>query len=137
MSKIANGILGLAAGALALGAVQLDYARSGTLPTAAPSDATLRSLHNVDRTGKSDRLNLRDARDAKLHEGSTTVFVYPTTMPDTLIAARMVRKPVAPAAGPARKTPAEQKADTKIACEPLMSILVVEAENLQPGRCVV
>jgi hypothetical protein len=132
MSKIANGILGLTAGALALGAVHLDYARSGTLPQAAPTDAAVRTLYDVDRSGKGDRLNARVSDEA-----SATMFVYPVTMPNMLIAARVTRKSL-PAAAPARKAPAEKStADNKIACEPLMSILVVEAENLAPGRCLV
>lgn len=131
MSKIANGITGIVAGALALGAVQLEYARSGTLPAALPhGDASLRPLHDVDRAGKADRLGAREFED-----GSATMFVYPVTMPNMLIAARVIRKPVAPA----RKAPASTKSNDqmKIACEPLMSVLAVEAENLQPGRCVV
>jgi hypothetical protein len=131
MSKIANGIAGIVAGALALGAVQLQHARSGTLPAALPQgDASFRPLHDVERVGKTDRLDAR-----QLEEGSaTTMFVYPVAMPDTLIAARVTRKPVAPA----RKAPAaKSNSETKIACEPLMSVLVAEAENLQPGRCVV
>lgn len=130
MSKIANGILGVVAGALALGAVQLEYARSSTLPEALPQgDASLRPLHDVERVGKTDRLDAR-----QFHDASATMFVYPVTMPDTLIAARVIRKPAAPA----RKAPAaKSNAETKIACEPLMSVLVAEAENLQPGRCVV
>lgn len=120
----------MAAGALALGAVHLDYARSGTLPAALPQgDASLRSLYDVERSGKADRLQPRSTTEA-----SATLFVYPVAMPDMLIAARVLRKPDGPARRPAQAKPS---AEQKIACEPLMSVLVVEAENLQPGRCLV
>ena len=47
MSKLANGILGVTAGVLALGAVQLENARSGTLPAALQQrDASLRPLYD-------------------------------------------------------------------------------------------
>jgi hypothetical protein len=133
MSKIANGIAGVVAGALVLGAVQLEHARSGTLPAGLAGlpqgDASVRSFHDVDRAGKADRLGAR-----VFEEATATMFVYPVTMPDTLIAARVIRKP----ATPARKAPAaKSNAEMKIGCEPLISVLAAEAENLQPGRCVV
>ena len=142
MSKIANGILGLTAGILALGAVQLENARSSTLPAPLPQgDASLRPLYNVDRTGKSDRLGSDQFDKRRGAEASATMFVYPVAMPGMLIAARVIRKPVAPASKPVspfKKSPLETKsgAEPKIGCEPLMSVLIVEAENVQPGRCL-
>jgi len=130
MSKIVNGFLGLTVGALALGVVHLEYARSGQLPAALPqSDAALRVLHDIDRDGKSGRLALREGIE------TTTMFVYPVTAPATLIAARITRKPAAST----KKPPAESKStpESRVACEPLMSVLAAAAETSQPGRCLV
>lgn len=133
MSKLSNAALGIVAGALALGASHFERASSGTLPALSQGDATLRPVapvYDVNRGNKGNRLGVPPSADQ-----ASTMFVYPVSAPGTLIAARVSRKPPAPAI---RKPPRkETSSEMKIACEPLMSSLAAAAEEASPGRCVV
>lgn len=131
MSKLSKAVLGLVAGSLALGFTHFERASSGTLPALRQGDAALRAIHDIDRSGKGDRLGVPPAADQ-----ASTLFVYPVASPDTLIAARVTRKAPAsmPAITPARK---DSSSVLKVACEPLMSSLAAAAEDTSPGRCVV
>jgi hypothetical protein len=132
MAKICNIVLGTAAGVMALGAVQLERARSSTLAPLPLGDASLRMpvAQDVNRAGKADRLDTPRPAAA-----AATLFVYPLTMPDTLIAARMSGH-LAPSSRirPAPNSPPSP--EMKTACEPLMSPLAAAAEAA-PGRCMV
>ncbi len=132
MSKVSNAVLGIVAGALALGAAHFERASSGTLPALSHGDAMLRPIYDVNRGSKGDRLGTAHSADH-----ASTLFVYPIAAPGTLIAARVSRK--APAAPAVRKQQPrkESSSEMKIACEPLMSALAAAADESSPGRCMV
>lgn len=135
MSKLSNAALGIVAGALALGAAHFERASSDTLPALSQGDAMLRPVapvYDVNRGGKGNRLGVPQAADH-----ASTMFVYPVATPDTLIAARVSRKPPAPVPAARKPLRKEISSEMKIACEPLMSSLAAAAEEASPGRCMV
>ena len=139
MSHITSGILGGAAMALMMGAMQF-ASGSDLRATVVPVNAAEASQVNseaVNRSAKADRAQVTASQDA----GRTLSFRV-HSIPDTSLLLRVAPTPVkvekiirseVAAAQRAFKATAEKSA---VACEPPVSVLTDIAKLLEPGRCV-
>lgn len=125
-------------GAVQVGAVQLasghDLADRWQAIADQPVQTTGRHVvtHNVNRTGKSDRLAEQKQETAP----TRTVSVRLNDLADTSV---LLRVPAAIETGNAAKpmtTLLKSGRKPTIACEPMVSSLTEVAKLLQPGRCV-
>ncbi|MDA9432479.1 hypothetical protein [Bradyrhizobium sp. CCBAU 51627] len=124
-------------GAVQVGAVQLssghDLADRWQALADQPGQTAGRNVvsHNVNRTGKADRL--ADPKPAPVP--TRTVSMRLNDLPDTSV---LLRLPAAIETGNAKPAPTLLKPDRRptIACEPMVSSLTEVAKLLQPGRCV-
>jgi len=138
MPQIQQGIFGVLAVGLTIGAVQLasghDLIGGQQVNTAmAPESA-------VNRAAKADR-----AAGPVAGQQSQTIALKLDGLPDTSV---LIRVPVAQVAvpqetikGEARSRPvapgpARPGEARKVACEPVVSVLTEAAKLLQPGRCI-
>lgn len=136
MSRVASGILAVAAATFAFGAVHLagasGYNRQGSdRLTDTGLSTSPRIVSSVNRDAKSDR-----APGAQtIGHGTTIAFEVPS-LPNTTL---MVRVPAQSAAGnaPAR-TPAARPSSMHhaTACEPSVSVLTAVAKQLELSRCL-
>ncbi|MDN5003488.1 hypothetical protein ACFQZO_21895 [Bradyrhizobium sp. GCM10027634] len=139
IQKVFLGAVAIAAtlGAVQVGAVQLasghDLADRWEAVADQPGRTSGRNLpgHNVNRTGKSDRL--ADLKPAAVP--TRTVSMRLNDLPDTSV---LLRVPAVIETGNAKPAPSMLKPGRKptIACEPMVSSLTEVAKLLQPGRCV-
>ena len=139
MSHITSGILGGAAMALMMGAMQF-ASGSDLRATVVPVNAAEASQVNseaVNRSAKADRAAVAVNNDA----GRTLSFRV-HSLPDTSLLLRVAPIPVKiekiakseiATAQRAFKATAEKSA---VACEPPVSVLTDIAKLLEPGRCV-
>jgi hypothetical protein len=137
--KVFLGAVALAAtlGAVQVGAVQLasgqDLADRWEAMADQPGQTSGRSLasHNVNRTGKSDRL----AEPKPAGVPTRTVSMRLNDLADTSV---LLRVPAVVETGNAKPASSLLKPGRKttIACEPMVSSLTEVAKLLQPGRCV-
>ncbi len=150
MSRLATGILGAIAVSLACGAVQLASGRD-LVDTLQDRWQELRwqelqgTSAAVNRATKADRASgLTASSDVPASAiEMRTISLRLDGLADTSI---LVRIPVAnqPGAQPAKEardslTPSQTKPGERkatVACEPVVSVLVEIARQLQPGRCV-
>lgn len=137
MSQIHKAFLGAVAITFALGAAQLasghDLSDRWQAVADQPGQSPGRTVasHNVNRSGKSDRL-----ADLKPAAAPTrTVSMRLNDLADTSV---LLRVPAVIETGNAKPTPFLLKPGRKptIACEPMVSSLTAVAKLLQPGRCV-
>ncbi|MDN3275792.1 hypothetical protein QWJ07_16130 [Frankia sp. RB7] len=128
MSQIRKAILGAVAITFALGAAQLASGHDLADRWQAASD---KPDHNVNRSGKSDRL----AEPKSAGVPTRTVSMRLNDLADTSV---LLRVPAVIETGNAKPTPTMLKSGRKptIACEPMVSSLTEVAKLLQPGRCV-
>ena len=126
MSRLTIGILGAIGVSLSVGAAQL--ALGGDLSRAEPGRATDDIL--VNRAAKSDR-GVRAAASAE----TRTVALQLTGFSDRSF---LVRVPIANGVGKPQAPSVIKPGNSRlmVACEPVVSLLVAEARQLQPGRCV-
>lgn len=142
MSQIQKVFLGAVAVAATLGAVQVgavqlaaghDLADRWQALADQPGQTSSRNVatHNVNRTGKSDRL--ADLKPATVP--TRTVSMRLNDLAETSV---LLRVPAVIETGNARPAPTLLKPGRKptIACEPMVSSLTEVAKLLQPGRCV-
>lgn len=139
MSHITSGILGGAAMALMMSAMQ--FASGSDLRATVPANATEASqvsTEAVNRSAKSDRSQVATAQD-----GGKTVSFRVHSLPDTSLLLRVTPTPVkVEKIAPALDTAAVQRAfkatarKSAVACEPPVSVLTEIAKLLEPGRCV-
>lgn len=138
MSHITSGILGGAAVALFLGAIQF-ASGSDLRATVVPVNATEASQVNaeaVNRGAKSDR-----APVASLQDGSRTVSFRVHGLSDTSLLLRVAPTPVKvekiiPSEVVAARAVKAAVQKSAVACEPPVSVLTEVAKLLEPGRCV-
>ena len=139
MSQIQKVFLGAVAIAATLGAVQSASGHDLADRSQAVADKSSHSLnyapsHNVNRTGKADRL--AEIKPAPVP--TRTVSMRLNDLADTSV---LLRVPAVVETGNA-KPPVllqnQKRIRTKptIACEPMVSSLTEVAKLLQPGRCV-
>ena len=132
MSQKFNAIFAALALSGTLGAVQL---ASGHDLSGLRQFASTAPVSNVNRTGKTDRGELRAAQNQ-----TQTVTIRNVSLEDTSVVVRVpvvteaVRTRPAEPAKPASSRPGASK--TAVACEPPVSVLTEVAKLLQPGRCV-
>ena len=139
IQKVFLGAVALAAtlGAVQVGAVQLasghDLADRWQAIADQPGQTSGRNVatHNVNRTGKSDRL----AEPKPAAAPTRTVSMRLNDLADTSV---LLRVPAVIETGNAKPAPTLLKPGRKptIACEPMVSSLTEVAKLLQPGRCV-
>ena len=147
MPQIQKVFLGAVAIAATLGAVQVGAVQVGAVQSASghdladrweavaeqPGQISGRNVisHNVNRTGKSDRLG--DLKPAAVP--TRTVSMRLNDLPDTSV---LLLVPAVIETGNAKPAPTLLKPGRKptIACEPMVSSLTEVAKLLQPGRCV-
>ncbi|MBC9878421.1 hypothetical protein G8O24_13840 [Bradyrhizobium sp. INPA01-394B] len=139
IQKVFLGAVAIAAtlGAVQVGAVQLasghDLADRWEAVVDQPGQISGRNpiSHNVNRTGKSDRL--ADLKPAAVP--TRTVSMRLNDLPDTSV---LLRVPAVIETGNAKPVPTMLKPGRKptIACEAMVSSLTEVAKLLQPGRCV-
>lgn len=127
MSRLTIGILGAIGVSLSVGAVQ--FALGGDLSRAKPGRAADDIL--VNRAAKSDR----GVRVAASPAETRTVALQLTGFSDRSF---LVRVPVAKGVGKPQAPSLIKPGNSRlmVACEPVVSMLVAEARQLQPGRCV-
>jgi hypothetical protein len=133
MSKMINGILGLAAASAAFGAVQ--FASGSDLASAQAISLSHNQVAEniVNRDAKSDRAAVAKASGAA---GQTLSF-QPQSLSATSVLVRMPAAiiPVETARNnPGQPAPAMRR--SAVACEPVVSVLTTVARQLPPGRCV-
>lgn len=139
IQKVFFGAVAIAAtlGAVQVGAVQLasghDLADRWQALADQPGQVSGRNVatHNVNRSGKSDRLaNLKPAAVP-----TRTVSMRLNDLAETSV---LLRVPAVIETGNAKPAPTLLKPGRKptIACEPMVSSLTEVAKLLQPGRCV-
>jgi hypothetical protein len=130
MSQIHKAFLGAVAITFALGAAQLasghDLADRWQVASDKPG-------HNVNRTGKADRL-----ADIKPGVPTRTVSMRLNDLADTSV---LLRVPAVIETGNAKpptllKDQKQGRNKPTVACEPMVSSLTEVAKLLQPGRCV-
>jgi len=139
IQKVFFGAVALVAtlGAVQVGAVQLasgqDLAERWEAVADQPGQTSGRNLasHNVNRTGKSDRLS--DMKPASVP--TRTVSMRLNDLADTSV---LLRVPAVTETGNTKPaslllTPGHKPT---VACEPMVSSLTEVAKLLQPGRCV-
>ncbi|AMA55762.1 hypothetical protein [Bradyrhizobium sp. CCGE-LA001] len=141
MSQIQKVFLGAVAIAATLGAVQLasghDLANRWQAVADIPSHSSnLTPSHNINRTGKSDRL----AEIKQAPVPTRTVSMRLNDLADTSV---LLRVPAVIETGNAKQpvllqnqTQKKNRSKPTIACEPMVSSLTEVAKLLQPGRCV-
>jgi hypothetical protein len=126
-----------ALGAVQVGAVQLasghDLADRWQAVADQPGQTSGRNLasHNVNRSGKSDRL-------ADLKPGAVPTRTVSMRLNDLADTSVLLRVPAVIETGNAKLAPTLLTPGRKptIACEPMVSSLTEVAKLLQPGRCV-
>ncbi|SCB55296.1 hypothetical protein GA0061098_103826 [Bradyrhizobium shewense] len=134
MSQIHKVFLSVVAAAATLGAVQLASGHDLADRWQAVADKADKPGHNVNRTGKADRL----AEIKQAAVPTRTVSMRLNDLADTSV---LLRVPAVIETGNA-KPPALLQNQKKvrnrptIACEPMVSSLTEVAKLLQPGRCV-
>ena len=135
MSQIQKVFLGAVAIVATLGAVQVQLASGHDLADRTQAAADQPS-HNVNRSGKTDRL----AEIKPSAVPTRTVSMRLTELADTSV---LLRVPAVIETGNAKPPAALQNQNQKqgrnkptIACEPMVSSLTEVAKLLQPGRCV-
>ena len=132
MSQKFNAIFAALALSGTLGAVQL---ASGHDLSGLRQFASTAPVSNVNRTGKTDRGELRAAQNQ-----TQTITIRNVSREDTSVVVRVpvvteaVRNRPAEPAKPASSKSGTSK--TAVACEPPVSVLTEVAKLLQPGRCV-
>lgn len=132
MSRVASGILAVAAATFAFGAVHLagasGYNRQGSdRLTDTGLSTSPRIVSSVNRDAKSDR-----APGAQtIGHGTTIAFEVPS-LPNTTLMVRV------PAGNAAARTPAVRPSSMRhtTACEPSVSVLTAVAKQLEPSRCL-
>lgn len=139
IQKVFFGAVAIAAtlGAVQVGAVQLasghDLADRWQALADQPGQASGRNVatHNVNRSGKSDRL--ADLKPAAVP--TRTVSMRLNDLAETSV---LLRVPAVIETGNAKPAPTLLKPGRRptIACEPVVSSLTEVAKLLQPGRCV-
>lgn len=139
IQKVFFGAVAIAAtfGAVQVGAVQLssghDLADRWEAIADQPGQTSGRNVasHNVNRSGKSDRL--ADLKPAAVP--TRTVSMRLNDLADTSV---LLRVPAVIETGNAKPAPMLLKPGRKptIACEPMVSSLTEVAKLLQPGRCL-
>jgi len=139
MSHITSGILGGAAMAILLGAIQF-ASGSDLRATVVPANVTEASQVNaeaVNRSAKSDR-----AQVAAVQDGGRTLSFRVQGLTDTSLLLRVAPTPVKvekvsqrPEVAVARAFKATPQ-KSAVACEPPVSVLTEIAKLLEPGRCV-
>jgi len=133
MSQIHKVFLGAVAIAATLGAVQVGAVqlKSGHDLADRWQAVTDQPDHNVNRSGKSDRLAAN-----KAGVPSRTVSMRLNDLADTSV---LLRVPAVIETGSAKQPALLQKQGRNkptVACEPMVSSLTEVAKLLQPGRCV-
>ncbi len=136
IQKVFLGAVAIAAtiGAVQAGAMQLSSGHDLADRLQALADTADRPGHNVNRTGKADRL--AEVKPAEIQ--TRTVSMRLNDLADTSV---LLRVPAVIKAGNA-KPPAllqnqkQGRNKPTIACEPMVSSLTEVAKLLQPGRCV-
>ncbi|MBB4394518.1 hypothetical protein [Bradyrhizobium sp. ERR14] len=134
MSQIHKVFLSVVAAAATLGAVQLASGHDLADRWQAVADKADKPGHNVNRTGKADRL----AEIKQAAVPTRTVSMRLNDLADTSV---LLRVPAVIETGNA-KPPVLLQNQKKvrnrpaIACEPMVSSLTEVAKLLQPGRCV-
>lgn len=134
--KVFLGAVAIAAtlGAVQVGAVQLASGHDLADRWQAIADTTDKPGHNVNRSGKADRL--AEGKPAAVQ--TRTVSMRLNDLADTSV---LLRVPAVIETGNA-KPPAllqnqkQGRNKPTIACEPMVSSLTEVAKLLQPGRCV-
>ena len=141
MSQASNGILGILAAGMTLGAIQ--FASGNDLSSAAHDRKDVNqdiqskigeSPSLVNRRVKADRF----AMSTRSTGQDKTLSFRVNQMPDTLI---LIRVPAFPTIDPIKVMSSTQELNTTarkstLACEPVVSILTDVAKVLEPGRCV-
>jgi hypothetical protein len=130
MSQIHKAFLGAVAITFALGAAQL--ASGHDLADRWQAVAADQPGHNVNRSGKADRL----AEIKQTAVPTRTVSMRLNEVADTSV---LLRVPAVIESGNAKPPTLLQKQGRNrptIACEPMVSSLTEVAKLLQPGRCV-
>ena len=139
MSHITSGILGGAAMAILMGAIQF-ASGSDLRATVAPvnvAEASQINAEAVNRGAKSDRAQVAAAQD-----GARTLSFRVHSLPDTSLLLRVAPTPVKVEKVSARPDVAATRAfkataqKSAVACEPPVSVLTEVAKLLEPGRCV-
>jgi hypothetical protein len=140
MSHITSGILGGAAVAVMLGAIQF-ASGSDLRATVVPANVTEASQVNaeaVNRSAKSDR-----AQVAMVQDGGRTLSFRVNGLSDTSLLLRIAPTPVkVERVTPKSEVATAQRAfkvtaqKSAVACEPPVSVLTDVARLLEPGRCV-
>jgi hypothetical protein len=136
--------LGVAAVALALGAVHLEYAAGHDLlgrtqASAAGMPGAALSVRADDSTAAGvNRAAKADREPVVRHPGGVTLSFKVPGVDGVSVATRM---PAGDAADALRKAPATLRGPAAaqpatIACEPVVSVLTAVAKQLEPGRCV-
>lgn len=136
MSQIQKVFLGALAIATTLGAMQLASGHDLADRWQAVADKSDKPGHNVNRTGKADRL--AEVKPAAIP--TRTVSMRLNDLADTSV---LLRVPAVIETGNAKppvllQNQKKQQGRNKptIACEPMVSSLTEVAKLLQPGRCV-
>lgn len=141
MSQLSNGILGVLAAGMTLGAIQ--FASGNDLSSAIHNrddvnqavQSKISESPSVNRTAKTDRfaVSTRSARQDK------TLSFRVDQMPDTLV---LIRVPTSLPIDSIKVTSSTQETNnttarkSNVACEPVVSVLTDVAKVLEPGRCV-
>ncbi len=139
MSHITSGILGGAALAVLLGAIQFASGsdlRATVVPTTA-LEATQVNSEAVNRAAKSDRAEVTAVRDS-----SRTLSFRVDGLADTSLLLRVTPVPVKVEKVTRSEVASAQRGfkatlqKSAVACEPPVSVLTEVAKLLEPGRCV-
>ena len=134
MSRIKIGILGAIALSLSVGAAQLALGRddlSQVQPQVQPGQSSLDGEISVNRGAKADR-----AMKAPVsHVETRTVVLQLTGFSDSILPCSRAHRQRRRQASSAFRDQAGNPR-LMVACEPVVSMLVDEARQLQPGRCV-
>jgi hypothetical protein len=135
MSKLHNVIVGLAALAVALGAVQIASGSDLIVPQRGSSQTESRPVGDiVNREGKADR----GLFAGTLAPSNTTFSIYAGNASGTYVLVRVpgVVTPLETARGSSQPAALRPARDLMTACEPVVSVLTAVARTLPPGRCV-
>jgi|SRR5450756_1730619 len=131
MSHISRGIFGAAAVALTLGAVPLAAGRDRDASADFGSQAINGTpVSAINRAAKADRA----PGIARSGAPTQTISLHLNGFTDTSV---LVRVPVVQAARANSAAPTwTQSGERAVGCEPVVSVLIDAAKQLQPGRCV-
>ncbi|MBB4376836.1 hypothetical protein GGD66_003349 [Bradyrhizobium sp. CIR48] len=134
MSQIHKVFLSVVAAAATLGAVQLASGHDLADRWQAVADKADKPGHNVNRTGKADRL----AEIKQAAVPTRTVSMRLNDLADTSVLLRVPAVIETGNAKPPGLLQNQKKVRNRptIACEPMVSSLTEVAKLLQPGRCV-